>query len=64
MPALWGAVFADAGDTGADWKALQPALGYGVGLRWRSPVGALRLDLAYGQRIRRVRLHFSVGITF
>ncbi len=64
MPALWGAVFADAGDTGADWKALQPALGYGVGLRWRSPVGALRLDLAYGQRVRQVRLHFSVGITF
>ncbi|MFM2348691.1 MAG: hypothetical protein RL654_3444, partial [Pseudomonadota bacterium] len=39
-------------------------LGYGVGLRWRSPVGALRLDLAYGQQARRLRLHFSLGITY
>lgn len=64
MPALWGAVFLDAGNTAPDWKSLSPALGYGVGLRWRSPVGALRLDLAYGQQVRKVRLHFSVGITF
>ena len=64
MPALWGAAFIDAGNAAADWKALDPALGYGVGLRWRSPVGALRLDLAYGQQVRKVRLHFSVGITF
>jgi translocation and assembly module TamA len=64
MPALWGAVFLDAGNTAPDWKSLSPALGYGVGLRWRSPVGALRMDLAYGQQVRKVRLHFSVGITF
>jgi translocation and assembly module TamA len=35
-----------------------------VGIRWRSPVGPLRIDLAYGEQVRRVRLHFSVGITF
>jgi translocation and assembly module TamA len=64
MPALWGAAFLDAGNTAPDWKSLSPALGYGVGLRWRSPVGALRMDLAYGQQVRKVRLHFSVGITF
>lgn len=64
MPALWGAVFLDAGHTAPDWTSLHPALGYGVGLRWRSPVGALRMDLAYGQQVRKVRLHFSVGITF
>ncbi|WP_293995343.1 autotransporter assembly complex protein TamA [Sphaerotilus sp.] len=64
MPALWGAVFLDAGNTAPDWTSLHPALGYGAGLRWRSPVGALRMDLAYGQQVRKVRLHFSVGITF
>ena len=34
------------------WKDLEPALGYGVGLRWRSPVGPLRLDLAYGEEVQ------------
>lgn len=64
MPALWGAVFVDAGDAATRWNALDPALGYGVGVRWRSPVGALRVDLAYGQRLHGMRLHFSVGLTF
>jgi translocation and assembly module TamA len=62
MPTLWGAVFVDAGRAADDWRSLDPALGYGVGLRWRSPVGPLRLDLAYGHELRRVRMHFSVGI--
>ncbi|MDZ7858178.1 autotransporter assembly complex protein TamA [Sphaerotilus sp.] len=64
MPALWGATFVDVGNAAASWNTLNAALGYGVGLRWRSPVGALRMDLAYGQQVRKVRLHFSVGITF
>ncbi|MFM2059469.1 MAG: hypothetical protein RLY71_3854, partial [Pseudomonadota bacterium] len=54
----------DAGNAAPDWGHLKPALGYGVGLRWRSPVGPLRIDLAYGQDVQRVRLHFTVGITF
>jgi len=36
----------------------------GTGLRYASPVGPLRVDLAYGLRARRVRLHLSVGVTF
>jgi translocation and assembly module TamA len=35
-----------------------------VGLRWRSPVGPLRLDLAYGEEVHKARLHVSVGIAF
>ena len=31
---------------------LEPALGAGVGLRWRSPVGPLRLDWAWGDEVR------------
>lgn len=63
-PAWWIAAFIDAGDAADNWTALSPKLGYGVGARWRSPVGALRLDLAYGQQAHRLRLHFSVGIAF
>lgn len=63
-PAFWWAAFVDAGNAANSWKDLSPALGYGVGLRWRSPVGPLRLDVAYGQEARAARLHLSVGIAF
>jgi translocation and assembly module TamA len=39
-------------------------VGYGFGLRWRSPVGPLRIDIAYGEEVRKTRLHLSVGIAF
>jgi translocation and assembly module TamA len=64
LPAFWWALFVDAGNAANRWNELDPALGYGVGLRWRSPVGPLRLDLAYGQEIRKARVHLSVGIAF
>jgi translocation and assembly module TamA len=60
---LWAA-FVDAGNASDGWNAMRPALGYGVGLHWRSPVGPLRVDLAYGQETQRFRLHFSVGVVF
>ena len=61
----WGiAAFVDAGDAFDDRGELDPALGYGVGARWRSPIGPLRADIAYGQRARSLRLHFSVGFNF
>jgi translocation and assembly module TamA len=64
MPSLWGAVFFDLGNAGNSLSGLKPAYGSGLGLRWRSPVGPLKLDLAYGSETRRARLHFSVGISF
>jgi translocation and assembly module TamA len=63
-PAFWWAAFIDAGNAANHWNELHPALGYGVGLRWRSPVGPLRLDLAYGQEVHKARVHLSVGIAF
>ncbi|KNZ33542.1 MAG: hypothetical protein AD742_06275 [Methylibium sp. NZG] len=63
-PAFLWAVFVDAGNAAFEWKDLRPAFGYGVGLRWRSPVGPLRLDLAFGEEVRKVRGHLSVGIAF
>jgi translocation and assembly module TamA len=64
VPGLMGAVFVDAGRAAQDWKGLHPALGYGVGVRYGSPVGQLKLDLAWGQEVRRLRLHLSVGVPF
>jgi translocation and assembly module TamA len=63
-PSLWWAVFVDAGRAADSWTGFKPALGYGVGLRWRSPVGPLRIDLAYGEELHKARLHLSVGIAF
>jgi translocation and assembly module TamA len=63
-PAYWWAVFVDAGNAADTVKELKPAVGYGVGLRWRSPVGPLSLDVAYGEQTRQVRTHLSVGIAF
>ena len=62
-PNLWGAVFIDAGNAADTFEQLHPVIGVGVGLRWRSPVGPLRLDWAYGRETRKSRIHFNVGIT-
>ncbi|WP_194945423.1 autotransporter assembly complex family protein [Limnohabitans sp. DM1] len=58
------AVFVDAGAVADQPSQLHAQLGYGVGARWRSPVGPLRIDLAYGQATQQWRLHLSVGFTF
>lgn len=62
VPMLWGAAFIDAGQVADRWQALRPVVGYGVGARLRSPVGALRLDLARAHTTGKWRIHFSVGI--
>ena len=61
---VWLATFIDAGnavDRLADYKAVK---GYGVGVRWRTPIGPINVDAAYGEAVRSWRLHFSVGYTF
>jgi len=63
LPSVWGAAFIDAGRAVDSWQGLRPALGYGAGVRWRSPVGPLRIDLARAHELQRWRLHLSVGIT-
>ena len=64
MPSVWGALFIDAGRAVTHWRDFKPALGYGVGLRWRSPIGPLRADLAWADELKKLRLHLSVGIAF
>jgi translocation and assembly module TamA len=61
----WGmAVFADAGNAADTPSSLKPALGYGAGLRWMTPAGALNLDLARGRDTGQLRLHFTLGARF
>jgi translocation and assembly module TamA len=61
----WGlAVFADAGNAWDKGTTFEPALGYGVGVRVRTPIGPIRGDLAYGEETGSFRIHFSVGYTF
>ena len=61
----WGiAAFVDAGNAFDDMNDFKVAVGYGIGARVRTPIGPFRLDLAYGQESRQVRVHFSVGIAF
>ncbi|MFZ2652943.1 MAG: BamA/TamA family outer membrane protein [Burkholderiaceae bacterium] len=62
LASLWWAAFVDAGNAADHFDTLKPAVGYGLGLRWRSPVGPLRVDWAYGVEVHKARLHLSVGI--
>ena len=61
----WGAaVFTDAGNAADAWRDFRAVRGTGVGARWRSPIGPVNLDLAFGHETRQPRLHFSVGYGF
>lgn len=62
IPQLMGAVFVDAGQAAQNWGDYRPAWAYGLGLRFRSPVGVLRFDFAKGNLADKWRLHFSVAI--
>ena len=58
----WGAAaFVDAGD--AFDGTPKAHVGIGVGLRWRSPVGPVRIDIAHGLNDPEspVRLHLNIG---
>jgi translocation and assembly module TamA len=60
----WGmAAFVDAGNafSGTDYR---PKIGAGLGLRWRSPVGMIRVDLGtpiHDDRAHGIQLHLVIG---
>jgi translocation and assembly module TamA len=61
----WGAaVFYDVGAAADNWNNKTFYQGVGAGARWRSPVGTLNLDLAYGIQKKQIRPHISLGIAF
>ena len=57
-------VFIDAGAVANNSSELRPRVGLGVGARWKSPVGPLQIDVAYGVDVQRLRLHMNVGFNF
>ncbi len=57
-------VFIDAGAVADKPADLRPKVGIGVGARWKSPIGPLQIDLAYGVAVEKLRLHLSVGFSF
>ena len=58
------AVFVDAGNATDSLARFSPAVGYGAGLRLKTPIGPFRFDVAYGEETEEVRIHFSVGLSF
>ena len=67
LPTDWeSTLFVDAGNVADSAADLQRhiAVGVGAGARWKSPIGPLQIDLAYGVKTQQVRLHVSVGFVF
>ena len=65
----WGiATFIDAGQAADNTRDVtRLATGIGVGARWKSPAGALAVDLAWGAKKEYdggLRLHFSLAVPF
>lgn len=61
----WGAaVFYDVGTATDNWTQKVMYQGFGIGARWRSPVGPVNLDLAYGVRRRAFQPYLTLGIAF
>ncbi len=64
-PSEWeNTLFLDAGAVAEKPQDLRFSVGVGTGVRWRSPIGPLQIDLAYGVKVKRVRLHVNVGFVF
>ena len=63
----WGAHFFDAGDVADDFRDLRIKKGAGVGVRWASPVGPIRIDIARpvgGAEDKSLHFYFGLGPEF
>lgn len=63
FPGFRGAVFADVGNAYDANFTTDTKVGAGFGIRWASPVGPVRVDLAAGvsENDPPIRLHFFIG---
>jgi translocation and assembly module TamA len=75
LPSVWWATFVDVGSAATRFSALkwhesktantaEIGRGAGVGVRWRSPVGPLKIDLSKGAGIDHLHLDLSIGVVF
>ena len=61
----WGiAAFVDAGNATDESPTSSSRSATASAARLRTPIGPFRLDVAYGQETKQVRIHFSVGLAF
>jgi len=78
LPSVWWATFFDMGTAATRFSEValngnrsdphdsQAVIGrgYGVGVRWRSPVGPLNIDVSKGEGIQHLHLDLSIGVVF
>ena len=75
LPSVWWATFVDVGSAVRRFSDLrwhesektgtaEIGRGAGVGVRWRSPVGPLKIDLSKGAGIDHLHLDLSIGVVF
>jgi len=57
-------MFVDAGAVADKVGLLKAKVGVGVGARWKSPVGPVQADVAYGIDTKKLRLHLRLGFNF
>ena len=65
--ALGGTVFYDAGNVWADWREMDPADlkgGVGLGVRYLSPIGPLRLDVGYKLDREPGEEEYAISVSF
>lgn len=62
----WGATFFDAGNAFNEWWPAKLEKSAGLGVRWITPVGPVRLDIAhpFDHEEDAWRLHFGIGPEF
>lgn len=60
------ALFVDGGNVFNEWDKFEEKFGAGVGVRWRSPFGPARFDIAFplNESKEGVQIYFSVGPEF
>lgn len=61
----WGAFFIDAGEAVNTWSNVEWKVGFGAGVRWVSPIGPIKLDIAFptdgGLGFSDLHLYFGLG---
>lgn len=67
LGALGGTVFYDAGNVWADWRDMDPADlkgGVGLGIRYLSPIGPLRLDVGWKLDREPGEKDYAISVSF
>ncbi len=59
-----GAAFFDIGTATDTWSERVFEPGAGLGVRWRSPVGPVTIDVAYGFKNKSIKPYPTLGIAF